>query len=213
MGRPFNESEKDTIKNNLLEKGRELFAKKGLKKTSVGELTRTVGIAQGSFYAFYASKEDLYFEILELEEKKIGAIVEERLCSIAMTRKEFKLFLLQTVELIIGNPFLKTMLDEENYQALMSKISQDEFQEHLQDEYQITARLVNKFQQQKHMKLIKPEILSGLLYALFLLQIHRDEIGKDVFPEMFEFLIDIVSDTLINNGKKNFKETEEKYSI
>jgi hypothetical protein len=62
------------------------------------------------------------------------------------------------------------------------------------------------------MKRIRPDILSGLLYALFLLQLHRDEIGKKVFPEMFEFLIDIISDTLINNGKENFDETEEKYS-
>jgi AcrR family transcriptional regulator len=212
MGRPFNESEKETIKNNLLEKGRDLFARKELRKTSVGELTRAVGIAQGSFYAFYNSKEELYFEILESEEKQISAIIEKNLHLIEMTRGEFKQFLLQTIDLIISNPFLKKMLDEKKYRALISKIPKGKFQKHLQEEYQFTNRLVNKFQEQEHMRQIKPEILSGLLYALFLLQLHRDEIGKEVFPEMFEFLIDIISDTLINNGKKNFDETEEKYS-
>lgn len=212
MGRPFNESEKEAIKNNLLEKGRDLFARKELRKTSVGELTRAVGIAQGSFYAFYNFKEELYFEILESEEKQISAIIEKNLHLIEMTRGEFKQFLLQTIDLIISNPFLKKMLDEKNYRALISKIPEGKFQKHLQEEYQFTDRLVNKFQEQEHMRQIKPEILSGLLYALFLLQLHRDEIGKEVFPEMFEFLIDIISDTLINNGKKNFDETEEKYS-
>ncbi len=212
MGRPFNESEKEAIKNNLLEKGRDLFARKELRKTSVGELTRAVGIAQGSFYAFYNSKEELYFEILESEEKQISAIIEKNLHLIEMTRGEFKQFLLQTIDLITSNPFLKKMLDEKNYRALISKIPEGKFQKHLQEEYQFTDRLVNKFQEQEHMRQIKPEILSGLLYALFLLQLHRDEIGKEVFPEMFEFLIDIISDTLINNGKKNFDETEEKYS-
>jgi AcrR family transcriptional regulator len=212
MGRPFNEGEKETIKNNLLEKGRDLFARKELRKTSVGELTRAVGIAQGSFYAFYNSKEELYFEILESEEKQISAIIEKNLHLIEMTRGEFKQFLLQTIDLIISNPFLKKMLDEKKYRALISKIPKGKFQKHLQEEYQFTNRLVNKFQEQEHMRQIKPEILSGLLYALFLLQLHRDEIGKEVFPEMFEFLIDIISDTLINNGKKNFDETEEKYS-
>jgi AcrR family transcriptional regulator len=212
MGRPFNEGEKETIKNNLLEKGRDLFARKELRKTSVGELTRAVGIAQGSFYAFYNSKEELYFEILESEEKQISAIIEKNLHLIEMTRGEFKQFLLQTIALIISNPFLKKMLDEKKYRALISKIPKGKFQKHLQEEYQFTNRLVNKFQEQEHMRQIKPEILSGLLYALFLLQLHRDEIGKEVFPEMFEFLIDIISDTLINNGKKNFDETEEKYS-
>jgi AcrR family transcriptional regulator len=212
MGRPFNESDKEAIKNNLLEKGRKLFARKGLKKTSVGELTRSVGIAQGSFYAFYDSKEELYFEILESEEKQISALVKKNLCVIEMTRREFKQFLLQTVDLIIDNPFLKEMLDERNYRSLISKIPENKFQRHLQEEYQFTSRLVNKFQEQEHMKQIKPEILSGLLYALFLLQLHREEIGKAVFPDVSEFLIDIISDALINNGKKNFDETEEKYS-
>lgn len=212
MGRAFRENEKEMIKSNLLEKGRALFSKNGLKKTSIEELTESVGIARGSFYAFYGSKEELYFEILESEEKQIGASIEQKLCSIEMTRGEFKQFLLQTVELITGNPFLSKIFNPRDYQSLISKISKDKFQGHLQAEYQFTHRLIAEFQEQKHMKKIKPEILSGLLYTLFLLQLHQNEIGEAVFPELFEFLIDIISDTLVTDGTKNFDDTEEKYS-
>ena len=36
-----------------------------LKKTSVDQLTKAVGIAKGSFYKFYESKEILFFAVLE----------------------------------------------------------------------------------------------------------------------------------------------------
>ena len=36
-----------------------------MKKTSVDQLTRAVGIAKGSFYRFYESKEMLFFAVLE----------------------------------------------------------------------------------------------------------------------------------------------------
>ena len=37
----------------------------GMKKTSVEQLTKAVGIAKGSFYKFYESKEMLFFAVLE----------------------------------------------------------------------------------------------------------------------------------------------------
>jgi AcrR family transcriptional regulator len=212
MGRPFNEEEKENIKNNLLEKGRYLFAKKGLKNTTVEELTQAAGIAQGSFYTFYGSKEELYFEILESEEKHISGLLEKQLLSFDMTRKNFKRFLLQTIDMITGNSLLITLLNVKDYQSLISKIPEEKFQKHLHKEYQFTDRLINRFQENKHMKHVRPEILSGLLHALFLLQLHRNEIGTDIFPDMFELLIDMISDTLINNGIKNFDKEEDKYS-
>ncbi|MCY8615781.1 TetR/AcrR family transcriptional regulator, partial [Bacillus haynesii] len=48
----FTEKEKEAIRSALVQSGRKLFAQLGLKKTSVGELTASAGIAQGSFYTF-----------------------------------------------------------------------------------------------------------------------------------------------------------------
>ena len=36
-----------------------------MKKTSVDQLTKAVGIAKGSFYKFFESKEMLFFAVLE----------------------------------------------------------------------------------------------------------------------------------------------------
>lgn len=55
----------------MLSEGRHQFETAGLRKTSVEDLTKAAGIAQGSFYMFFASKEELYYELLLEEEQRI----------------------------------------------------------------------------------------------------------------------------------------------
>jgi NADH:ubiquinone oxidoreductase subunit E len=53
--REFTEKERNRIRNQLIERGRECFSKFGIKKTSIEELTKAAGIAKGSFYSFFAT--------------------------------------------------------------------------------------------------------------------------------------------------------------
>lgn len=59
----FSESEKALIKQKLMEEGERLFTSYGIKKVSIDEIVRATGIAKGSFYSFYPSKEHLYMDI------------------------------------------------------------------------------------------------------------------------------------------------------
>lgn len=60
----FSDAEREAIATALLQKGEQLFCEYGLRKVTVEEIAKAAGIAKGSFYAFYASKEELYFAIL-----------------------------------------------------------------------------------------------------------------------------------------------------
>jgi len=73
----FTTKEKEVIRNGLIKTAKEHFSIYGLQKTRIKDLTTEVGIAQGSFYNFYDSKEELYFEILELEESDSEKYLEE----------------------------------------------------------------------------------------------------------------------------------------
>nr|WP_072515012.1 TetR/AcrR family transcriptional regulator [Ndongobacter massiliensis] len=61
----FTEYEKEQLRKALLKETRCCAVTLGMKKTSVDQLTRAVGIAKGSFYKFYESKEMLFFAVLE----------------------------------------------------------------------------------------------------------------------------------------------------
>jgi AcrR family transcriptional regulator len=63
--------------------GKKHFQRYGLRKTNVEELARAAGIAKGTFYHFFASKEDLCMEIFDREEtiiaKEVEAILSQHL--------------------------------------------------------------------------------------------------------------------------------------
>jgi len=75
MPKHFTEEEKKRICQELLSTGLELFEKYGISKTNVNDITEQVGISKGSFYAFFASKGDLFMEIYRLERERAHAEV------------------------------------------------------------------------------------------------------------------------------------------
>ena len=61
----FTNYETEQLHKALLKETRRCAVTLGMKKTSVDQLTKAVGIAKGSFYKFYESKEMTFFAVLE----------------------------------------------------------------------------------------------------------------------------------------------------
>ena len=64
MPKAFTEEERIKIKEALMETALDLFHDKGTKSLSIAELTKRVGIAQGSFYLFWKDKDALIIELI-----------------------------------------------------------------------------------------------------------------------------------------------------
>ncbi|GAA3714689.1 hypothetical protein GCM10022224_095420 [Nonomuraea antimicrobica] len=75
MAVAFTAEERARIARVLLDAGEELFTTQGLKKTSLEELVAPAGIAKGSFYAFFDSKESLYLEVMLGRAPRVAARV------------------------------------------------------------------------------------------------------------------------------------------
>src|SRR5690554_4380916 len=121
MARAFSDKEKDAIRSSLLEKGREMFGAYGLKRTGVAELARAVGIAPGSFYSFFGSKEELLFAVMEEEEKRIHSHFAS-LLSGDLTRAKLKQLLIEGVAMAEENSVLRMLMDPEVYQRVLRKL-------------------------------------------------------------------------------------------
>lgn len=68
--------EKDT-RGVLIESAQKLMAENGFQSTKVEEITRNAGVAKGTFYNYFASKEDALFEIVKEKELEFKNIIEQ----------------------------------------------------------------------------------------------------------------------------------------
>ena len=75
----FTEDQNETIRRDLIREARRCGVTIGMKKTSVEQLTRAVGIAKGSFYKFYESKETLFFAVLENVHSELYGVADHAL--------------------------------------------------------------------------------------------------------------------------------------
>ena len=75
----FTDYETEQLCRALLKETRHCAVTLGMKKTSVDQLTKAVGIAKGSFYKFYESKEMLFFAVLEDIHAELYGVADQAL--------------------------------------------------------------------------------------------------------------------------------------
>ena len=63
-------------RKKIVDKAWELFAKNGYKETKVEHITKDLGISKGSFYTYFATKDELLYEVLGKIKKEINRNLE-----------------------------------------------------------------------------------------------------------------------------------------
>ena len=77
MPKIYSVEKRQEIVNQLMMVGLELIRQNGIKKMSIHELTKRVGIAQGTFYNFFNSKEMLVYALADSYQQSIKDKLEE----------------------------------------------------------------------------------------------------------------------------------------
>lgn len=60
----FNEENRETIRQKILENGYELMKRYGVKRMTVADIAKASGLAKGTFYTFFPSKEEFVYQII-----------------------------------------------------------------------------------------------------------------------------------------------------
>lgn len=71
MPKSFNEHERKIIKQSLITIGASLLKTKNIRQITVEEITQGANISKGSFYSFYNSREELFWDIIKSEEQQL----------------------------------------------------------------------------------------------------------------------------------------------
>lgn len=202
MPKGFTDKEKQMIQQQLVDHAKMLFGQYGLKKTSIQDLTKAAGIAQGTFYLFYSSKEELFFEILELEEAEMKKLLlQESLAADIGPKLALRNLLLKSFDMVESNSILKQLLHADEMETLLRKLPQERLEAHLRKDFSLLEPIIQHWQKEGWIVESDAEVTGGVLRSIFLCSLHRKQIGESVYRETIDFLIDAVADKL-TGGKE-----------
>jgi AcrR family transcriptional regulator len=197
MPKAFSENEKETIRAQMREKGKKLFEKHGLKKTSVDELTEAVGISKGAFYLFHESKEELFMEILEGFEKEIqSSILEFAIHANTDVRKNVSGMLKRLLLTWDAYPLLKNF-SKSDFDYLVRKLPAERVMQHANSDEEFTNQLIKKIKREGIAVKASPRVIGNLIKSLFFLSLHREDMGEAAYEESMNVMIDLVSGYIV----------------
>ena len=184
----FTEAERARITKVLLDTATRLFAAQGLRKTSLEELTAPAGIAKTSLYAFFASKEDLYFEAaLRQSEAVRQRVIDNGLHRGTDTRDALRRFLRATVVELETNPlYRRLMAHPDEMASVAAKLTPERIRAAtggpMADLMEFLAERVEG----------DPQVMLGVLRAVLLVPLHKEHLGTESCPSIVDGLIDAV---------------------
>ena len=197
MPKAFSEREKETIRAQMRAKGKKLFEKQGLKKTSVDELTAAAGISKGAFYLFYTSKEELFMEILEELENDFRLRIFDISISPQEDARTLLARLLKSALLTWDRyPLLKNF-GMADYEYLARKLPPDRIRAHVNQDNEFVTDFIKRIKREGIAIKASPHVISNLMKSLFFVSLHREDLGEADYVETMEVLADIVAGYMI----------------
>jgi len=192
----FTDSEKEQIRQCLLEKGKELFTQYGLAKTSIDDLVQACGIAKGSFYKFFSSKEELFYVILNKQEEITNRLIGEHLKENLPPKEFISSFFHLAFNLADKNPLLQQWFQDGERERIIRKLPKHLIKDYSQDNVKKGIPFVQALIQRGVLRKQDPEVINGVLHAIMLLRLHKEELGKGLFPEIMDEIIDYIAEGL-----------------
>ena len=144
---------REQMRENILQKSLLYFARNGFAGTKISDLSRNIGIGQGTIYVYFESKEQLFREILKIADG-------------SQTLKQMKLLVKMPVSAkkkirMLSETIMEKLETDENFAAMIALNTQmllEKNKEYSSEDttyqtqlYQYTAKIIEQGQKEKSM--------------------------------------------------------------
>lgn len=144
---------REEMRNTILQKSLLYFARNGFAGTKISDLSRSIGIGQGTIYVYFESKEELFQEILKIADSNQTLKEMEMLVNMPISAKKKMRMLSETV--------MKRLEENENFAAMIAlntqmlleknKVYSAEDTTYQTELYHYTAKIIEQGQREKSM--------------------------------------------------------------
>ncbi len=201
--RSFTDEEREIIRRKIIDRGKDCFARYGVKKTSIEDLTKDLGIAKSSFYSFFNSKEDLFLQIFREEREALKDSLLENSFLKYRTEpdKAVRACLHYLLDIVNNHPIWRKVFIEKEYVELTISLSSEEKIRNFQREN--VAMILPFFEEWADAGLLIDEnakLLAETTCAVFFLTRFRNEIDDEDFPKIMNFFIDLLAENIVKRN-------------
>lgn len=177
----FSDEERERIREQLIETGRELLLTYGPGKTTVSDITDPIGIAKSTFYRFFDSKSDLYLQIFRREMEEFGETVQQELATVDDPREGLERLFRCYAEFAEENQLVQQTVIQGNYQETFRSVDPEKLETVQQEGLAELLTLIEDLRARSSGPLaeVDPITVLGLMGgSVGLMALHRDEFDE-----------------------------------
>jgi AcrR family transcriptional regulator len=178
---------------------KELFSNSGFKNTNISAITQKAGMAVGSFYKYYPSKEKLFMDIFLAENTKLK---KHCLQCLDLTQSPLAVvgqMLALNAEGIHANPILKEWFNKNVFEKIERLYIEENGLKAVDFLYDSFLELVKEWQAQGKMrKDIDSKMIMMIFAAIINVDTHKEEIGLEYFPQLLSIMTELIMKGLMD---------------
>lgn len=187
MPKTLSEGERAYIAERLKTEAKACLATYGIRKTTIDELVKRVGIPKGTFYLFYESKERLLFDVIlefndEIQSQLLREIAELQTSPTVDTLSDIIVRLYRKLD----ESFIPRVMQNGELEYFMRSLPPELSQMHAAHDQSAVEQLLRML---PGMQTKRAEVFSAALRSIFLSILYKDEIGPDIFDDTLRVLI------------------------
>jgi AcrR family transcriptional regulator len=191
----FSDDERERIRSELVEAGRELFAQFGPERTRIKDITEAVGIGTSTFYQFFDSKEALYVEVLLVEQERLNRRIVEEIEGVDDTREQVRITIREVISGAESNPLINQLVVEGELQSLEAENPADGLDRPDQGLASVEAWIDDPSLRYDDARLVNG-LLRGLAFVVRSEAVISDAESTAEYDAVRDALVDVVVDGL-----------------
>lgn len=192
MAKGFTSEEKVIIYNKLLECGKDYIGKYGVKRTSVDDVVREVGISKGAFYKFFESKELFALKVMEKIDQDLKVLL---VSNIPCSRENFREELIENLYNFtneLTNPVYAKVISQEEINYITRSLPEKDIRKYLNNDDSFGSKVLDMISSYIEVNNVDADIITGMLKVLILTIQNEEIVGISIKDKIVRFQVEAI---------------------